>query len=80
MPADITLDAGFKTCNTWCEEHDVPVVIVSSGMKPIIEAIFANLVGKEDAAKIDIISNDVDIKADGSWEIKVRAYYLPDPP
>ncbi|BGP55334.1 hypothetical protein JCM8202_002166 [Rhodotorula sphaerocarpa] len=68
----ITLDAGFKTCNTWCEEHDVPVVIVSSGMKPIIEAIFANLVGKEDAAKIDIISNDVDIKADGSWEIKFR--------
>ncbi|GAA5981755.1 hypothetical protein JCM10908_004594 [Rhodotorula pacifica] len=68
----ITLDAGFKTCYKWCEAHDVPVVIVSSGMKPIIEAIFANLVGKEDAAKIDIIANDADISTDGSWKIKFR--------
>ncbi|KWU46138.1 hypothetical protein RHOSPDRAFT_15442 [Rhodotorula sp. JG-1b] len=68
----ITLDAGFKTCYKWCEAHDVPVVIVSSGMKPIIEAIFANLVGEQDAAKIDIIANDVDISDNGSWKIKFR--------
>jgi 2-hydroxy-3-keto-5-methylthiopentenyl-1-phosphate phosphatase len=42
-------------------------------MKPIIEAIFANLVGEQDAAKIDIIANDVDISDNGSWKIKVSA-------
>ncbi|POY71821.1 hypothetical protein BMF94_5182 [Rhodotorula taiwanensis] len=68
----ITLDAGFKTCYKWCEEHDVPVVIVSSGMKPIIEAIFANLVGEEDAANIDVIANDTEFSDDGSWKIKFR--------
>lgn len=42
-------------------------------MKPIIEAIFANLVGEQDAAKIDIIANDVEISDNGSWKIKVSS-------
>lgn len=41
-------------------------------MKPIIEAILANLIGAEDAAKIDIIANDVEVAADGSWKIVYR--------
>ncbi|BGP15996.1 hypothetical protein JCM10213_005454 [Rhodosporidiobolus nylandii] len=72
----ITLDEGFKTCNDWCKEHDVPVVIVSSGMKPIIQAILTNLVGEEDAAKIDIIANDVEFPSsegeNGEWRITYR--------
>lgn len=40
-------------------------------MKPIIEAIFANLVGEEDAANIDVIANDTEFSDDGSWKIKV---------
>lgn len=70
--ADIALDPGFKSCFQWCEGHDVPVIIVSSGMKPIIEAVLTNLVGEKDAANIDIISNDVEVAADGAWKIKVR--------
>lgn len=31
--ADIGLDPGFQECFKWCEENDIPVVIVSSGMK-----------------------------------------------
>ncbi|KAL8292556.1 hypothetical protein RQP46_001168 [Phenoliferia psychrophenolica] len=68
----IKLDAGFKDFFLWCKEHDVPVVIVSSGMVPIIRAIMENLVGVEDAAKIDIIANDVEHKPDGTWTIKFR--------
>ncbi|GAA5909974.1 hypothetical protein JCM8208_006402 [Rhodotorula glutinis] len=68
----ITLDTGFKACFDWCKANNVPLVIVSSGMKPIIEAILANLIGPTEAAKIDIIANDVDIAADGSWKIVYR--------
>ncbi|GJN89275.1 hypothetical protein Rhopal_002254-T1 [Rhodotorula paludigena] len=68
----ITLDSGFKACFEWCKANNVPLVIVSSGMKPIIEAILINLVGAEDAAKIDIVANDVQIDADGSWRIVYR--------
>lgn len=43
-----------------------------SGMAPIIRAILAKFVSPEDAAKIDIIANDVDIDANGNWAIKFR--------
>ncbi|SCV74275.1 BQ2448_6707 [Microbotryum intermedium] len=68
----IKLDAGFKPFFEWCKAHDVPVVIVSSGMVPIIRAIMENLVGVEDASKIDIIANDVEYLPDGKWTIKFR--------
>ncbi|KAM0750480.1 hypothetical protein T439DRAFT_326447 [Meredithblackwellia eburnea MCA 4105] len=69
---EIKLDPGFKVFFDWCKANDVPVVIVSSGMVPIIRAIMENLVGVEDAAKIDIIANEADIKPDGTWSIKFR--------
>jgi 2-hydroxy-3-keto-5-methylthiopentenyl-1-phosphate phosphatase len=50
----------------------VPVIIVSSGMAPIIRAVLSNLVGDEDANEIEIIANDADVRPDGSWEIKYR--------
>jgi 2-hydroxy-3-keto-5-methylthiopentenyl-1-phosphate phosphatase len=43
-----------------------------SGMAPLIRAVLSNLIGEEDAKTIDIISNDVDIQPDGSWNIKFR--------
>jgi 2-hydroxy-3-keto-5-methylthiopentenyl-1-phosphate phosphatase len=41
-------------------------------MTPIIRAVLSNLIGEEDAKDIEIISNDVDIHADGKWSIKYR--------
>ncbi|GAA6002403.1 hypothetical protein JCM10207_001102 [Rhodosporidiobolus poonsookiae] len=68
----ITLDAGFKAQIEWCKANKVPLVIVSSGMKPLIEAVLINLVGFEDASFIDIIANDVEHLPDGKWTIKYR--------
>lgn len=34
--SEIKLDPGFKDFLVYCRAHDVPVVIVSSGMVPII--------------------------------------------
>ena len=68
----ITLDTGFKTFYTWCKAHKIPVVIVSSGMVPIIRAIMENLVGVEDASDIDIIANEVEYLENCRWTIKFR--------
>ena len=44
----------------------------SSGMTPIIRAVLSALVGEEDAARIEIISNDVKFDDDGRWRIQYR--------
>ena len=41
-------------------------------MAPIIRAVLSALIGEEDAKDIEIVSNDVDIHEDGTWEIKYR--------
>ncbi|MBW0478494.1 hypothetical protein O181_018209 [Austropuccinia psidii MF-1] len=72
---NIKLDEGFKDIFNWAKSANVPVVIVSSGMTPIIRAIFENLVGKEDADLIEIIANDLDTSkgsGPGQWTIKFR--------
>lgn len=70
---DIKLDPGFKDFFKWCKAEGVPIIIVSSGMAPLIRAVLSNLIGEEDAKTIDIISNEVDLgPADGEWYIKFR--------
>ncbi|KAJ6579381.1 HAD-like domain-containing protein [Mycena sp. CBHHK59/15] len=69
---NIKLDHGFKDFDSWCRANDIPVVIVSSGMAPIIRAVLSNLVGEEAAKRIDIIANDVDVEPNGKWSIKYR--------
>jgi len=72
---NIKLDQGFKDFLDWAKSAQVPVVIVSSGMVPIIRAIFENLVGKEDADRIEIVANDVDLSkgsGPGQWTIQYR--------
>ncbi|PRT52702.1 Pdp3-interacting factor 1 [Wickerhamiella sorbophila] len=68
---NIELDSGFKDFYFWSRENNVPVVVVSSGMEPLIRKLLAKLVG--DAANdIQIIANHVDVKPDGSWSIVFR--------
>lgn len=72
---NIKLDPGFKDFLEWCKSANVPVVIVSSGMVPIIRAILENLIGKEEADKIQIVANEADISkgsGPGQWTIKYR--------
>lgn len=65
---NVQLDPGFATFYAWCQERDIPVVVLSSGMQPVIRALLTKLIGPT-ADHIDIISNDVDIHEDGSWDI-----------
>ncbi|KAI0314356.1 HAD-like domain-containing protein [Amylostereum chailletii] len=68
---NIVLDPGFKEFYYFCKANDIPFVIVSSGMEPIIRAVLSNLLAEE-ADKIDIIANAADVQADGSWSLKYR--------
>jgi 2-hydroxy-3-keto-5-methylthiopentenyl-1-phosphate phosphatase len=43
-----------------------------SGMAPLIRAVLSKLIGDEEAKNIEIVANDVEVNADGSWEIKYR--------
>ncbi|KDQ52166.1 hypothetical protein JAAARDRAFT_163079 [Jaapia argillacea MUCL 33604] len=72
LKKNMKLDSGFKDFYRWCSSHDIPVIIVSSGMDPLIRAVLSSLLGDEDAKNIEIISNDVEIEPDGKWSIKYR--------
>lgn len=71
---NIQLDVGFKEFYTWARANNVPVVVLSSGMEPIIRALLKHLVGP-DADDMSIVSNDVasrdgkDINEEGGWQI-----------
>ncbi|KIM59781.1 hypothetical protein SCLCIDRAFT_1217392 [Scleroderma citrinum Foug A] len=72
LKQNIKLDPGFREFYRYCRSNDIPVVIVSSGMEPIIRTVLSATVTPEEAAEIDIISNGVDIHEDGTWSIKYR--------
>jgi len=71
---NIKLDPYFKEFYDWTRANNVPVVVLSSGMVPIISALLQHLVGPE-AKDIQIVSNDVaprdgkSINEEGGWQI-----------
>ncbi|KAA8901446.1 HAD-like domain-containing protein [Sphaerosporella brunnea] len=66
---NIQLDPGFKPFFEWCQSNDVPIIVLSSGMKPLIRALLDHFLGAENAEKIQIVANDVKIHPDGTWEV-----------
>ncbi|KAI5795594.1 putative 3-phosphoserine phosphatase [Geopyxis carbonaria] len=66
---NIKLDPGFKDFYEWATANDIPVIVLSSGMEPIIRALLTHLVGPT-ADQIKIVANQAKINADGTWEIE----------
>ncbi|EFR04840.1 hypothetical protein MGYG_07843 [Nannizzia gypsea CBS 118893] len=70
----VTLDPHFTAFYRWAKENNVPVVVLSSGMVPIIHALFVKLLGHE-PENIQIVANQVasrdgkDINSNGGWQI-----------
>jgi 2-hydroxy-3-keto-5-methylthiopentenyl-1-phosphate phosphatase len=69
--ADISLDPGFAEFYDWTLKNKVPVIVLSSGMEPIIRALLAKFIGPR-ANSIPIISNNVEISPDKTWKIIYR--------
>lgn len=72
----IALDSGFKAFYDWAKENNVPIVILSGGMTPLIRALLNKLMGED--TTMQIISNDVaarpgkTINDENGWEMKFR--------
>jgi len=71
---NIRLDPGFKDFYDWSRENNVPIVILSGGMTPVISTLLDTLLGP--GWDIQIVSNDVQprdgksINEVGGWNIK----------
>ena len=68
----IQLDPGFKDTYEWAQEHNIPIIVVSSGMHQIIRELLVILLGEEHMDKIDIVANDIKVDADGDWQVVYR--------
>jgi 2,3-diketo-5-methylthio-1-phosphopentane phosphatase len=75
---NITLDEGFKEFYNWAQENNIPVIVLSGGMEPIIRALLSHLIGEERVKTLPILSNDVAprpgkiLEDEGGWEIVYR--------
>ncbi|KAK5782057.1 putative phosphoric monoester hydrolase PWA37_002401 [Arxiozyma heterogenica] len=68
----IQLDPGFKETFDWAQANNVPIIVVSSGMHPIIKHLLTNLLGAEHIDKIDIVSNDVELDENNKMTVVYR--------
>ena len=56
---NIKLDEGFKDFYTWAQENNIPVIVLSGGMEPVIRALLAHLIGEDEVQTLPILSNDI---------------------
>lgn len=72
---NIQLDPGFKEFHAYARANNIPIVVLSGGMTPIIRGLLGHLLGEEAASELQIVSNDVrarpgkDINDEKGWEI-----------
>lgn len=72
---NIKLDPYFASFLAWAIPNNVPIVVLSSGMVPIIKALLEHLCGKERAAYMQIVANDVrpkpgkSINEEDGWDL-----------
>ncbi|KAI2771546.1 HAD-like domain-containing protein [Daldinia loculata] len=73
---NVQLDPHFAEFFAWTRANNVPVVVLSGGMQPIIRALLAHLVGEDAVQHMQIVSNDVEarpgksINEENGWNIK----------
>ncbi|KAI0473528.1 HAD-like domain-containing protein [Xylariaceae sp. FL0804] len=72
---NVKLDPRFRDFVSWAKRANVPIVVLSGGMRPVIRALLVHLVGEEDIRDIQIVSNQVkarpgkSINEEGGWDI-----------
>lgn len=77
LEKNISLDPYFKDFVVWAKKHDMPIVVLSSGMVPVIAALLRKLLGEDLMQDIEIIANDAkkvppinDLSKKGGWNIE----------
>lgn len=74
---NISLDPHFRNFMVWARANDVPVIVLSSGMVPVLETLLNHLLGEDLMRDIEIIANETQLRAPGNsldkpdgWTIK----------
>ncbi|KAJ5217211.1 hypothetical protein N7468_010219 [Penicillium chermesinum] len=73
---NMKLDPYFLEFYYWAKENNVPIVILSGGMRPVILALLEKFLGHKPDSHLSIVSNEVvsrdgkDINSEGGWKIK----------
>lgn len=76
LKKNMKLDPFFAEFYHWAKDNNVPIVILSSGMRPIISALLEEFLGHKPASHLHIVCNEVvsrdgkDINSEGGWQIK----------
>jgi len=77
LAANIQLDSHFKDFMVWARANHVPVVVLSSGMVPVLELLLQKLLGEDLVKDLEIIANGTQTRAPGNslekadgWTIK----------
>lgn len=74
---NIEFDPHFFDFYQWAKEHNVPIVVLSSGMAPAIHALLEKHLGSK-PENISVIANDIqprngkDIDKHGGWQVSFR--------
>lgn len=78
----ITLDPHFRAFYDWARSAGVPIVVLSSGMEPVIRALLCRLLGHSPPAEaLQVVANGVGprddgvaggVDAPGGWAIQFR--------
>ena len=74
----IRLDPHFAAFHAWARAHGVPVVVLSSGLAPVVRALLAKTLGAEAAASVAVVCNDVvdrppkTREQPGGWDVRFR--------
>jgi 2,3-diketo-5-methylthio-1-phosphopentane phosphatase len=63
---NISLDPGFKDFMVWAREKHVPVIVLSSGMVPVLETLLKHLLGEDLMRDIEIVANETQTRAPGN--------------
>ncbi|KAI1301023.1 hypothetical protein EDD11_005859 [Mortierella claussenii] len=66
----VQLDPGFKQFHRYCQEHKIPITIVSIGIQPLIEEVLNRYLGIGHG--IEVRANGLTMREDGSWKVLWR--------
>ena len=63
------MDKNFKSFYEWCRTKNIPVIVLSSGMEPLIRALLKKALGDQEANDMQVICNQVKVEDNGEWHI-----------
>lgn len=72
------LDPHFVEFYEWAGANNVPIVVLSSGLIPIISALLEKLLGHKPGPHLHIVANDAesrdgkDINSEWGWQVRYR--------